>query len=296
MTRRVRPLLALSAASALALLVAALGGRSAGQAQPGQAAGADKPQPAGPAVTSGKATTIRPTARQPLRVAIYGDSLAWEARQAFVDAITAKGRAVVLARVFGGTAICDWLARMRADARGWHPQAVVVEFSGDAFTPCMRGPGGEPFNPAAQDATYARDARQVVSIFSTTAARLYFAGYPISRGDQTSATAEWNYRNTLYATLAARTARTEFIDAGQAVEDRGHYTDSLPCLTGEPCTGSIGAVGHQQNVVRAPDGVHFCPNGQEAVNGVTVPCTVWSSGAFRYGKAMAAPVLTEFGI
>ena len=48
--------------------------------------------------------------------------------------------------------------------------------------------------------------------------------------------------------------------------------------------------------MRAPDSVHFCPNGPEAVNGVTVPCTVWSSGAYRYGIAMAAPIIKEFGV
>jgi hypothetical protein len=280
MNRRLRPLVALLAASAVALLVAA---------------GAKKPQPAAPAAAS-EGATMRSTAQHPLRVALYGDSFAWEARQAFVDAITAKGRAVVLTRVFGGTAICDWLAQMRADATSWHPQAVVVELSGDAFTPCMRGHGGAPFNAAARDATYARDAEKVVSIFSSTAARLYLAGYPISRGDEPSATAEWNYRNTMYARLAGRTARTEFIDAGRAVENAGLYADRLPCQMGEPCTGSIGTGGQPENVVRAPDGVHFCPNGPSAVNGVTLQCIVWSSGAFRYGNAMAAPVLADFGV
>jgi hypothetical protein len=75
------------------------------------------------------------------------------------------------------------------------------------------------------------------------------------------------------------------------VLDHGQYTDSLPCLPNEPCTGPV-IHGVRTNRVRAPDGVHFCP--------VTVlgraPCPVWSSGAFRFGAAMAAPVIADFGL
>ena len=31
-----------------------------------------------------------------------------------------------------------------------------------------------------------------------------------------------------------------------------------------------------------------------AINGVTGDCPVWSSGAFRFGTAMAAPVIQDF--
>jgi hypothetical protein len=43
--------------------------------------------------------------------------------------------------------------------------------------------------------------------------------------------------------------------------------------------------------VRAPDGDHFCPVTQKARAGLTASCAVWSSGSYRYGRAMAAPVL-----
>jgi hypothetical protein len=250
-----------------------------------------------PADPAGASPTARyPAARGPLRVAIYGDSLAWEAGEAFDYTVTAKRRAVVRLRIFGGTAICDWLARMRTDASRWHPQAVVVEFSGDTFTACMHDSRGLPLSSTARDARYAHDAQQVVRIFSPIATRLYFVDYPISAGEDPSPSAEWNRLNGIYAVLAARSPRAEFVDAAQAVEDHGHYTDTLPCLMGEPCTGPIGTDGQRQNLVRAPDGVHFCPNGVYAVNGVTVPCTIWSSGAYRYGIAMAAPIIKDFGV
>ncbi|HVM67739.1 MAG TPA: hypothetical protein VMU14_22890 [Acidimicrobiales bacterium] len=73
----------------------------------------------------------------------------------------------------------------------------------------------------------------------------------------------------------------------------GRWTETLPCLPGEPCTGGRDANGTPVNVVRAPDGAHFCPGAPAAVRGVTAGCPVWSSGSWRFGNAMAAPVIAE---
>jgi hypothetical protein len=79
------------------------------------------------------------------------------------------------------------------------------------------------------------------------------------------------------------------------LDEDGRYTDTLPCLPEEPCThtgpGPIGT-----NVVRAPDGAHFCPGNVRADRGVTSTCAVWSSGAYRYARAMAAPVVHDLGL
>jgi hypothetical protein len=45
------------------------------------------------------------------------------------------------------------------------------------------------------------------------------------------------------------------------------------------------------NIVRAPDGAHFCPTAPAAVRGVTNKCQVYSSGAYRYGVALASFIL-----
>jgi hypothetical protein len=66
----------------------------------------------------------------------------------------------------------------------------------------------------------------------------------------------------------------------------GAYTQTLPCLPAEPCTGPSGT-----NVVRAPDGVHFCPTGNTTAEGYFEVCDVYSSGAFRYAVAMLGPAL-----
>ena len=114
-------------------------------------------------------------------VVLYGDSLAWESNEHFVWALTAAG-ADVKTRVMGGTAICDFLNTMRKDAEHLRPDAVVVEFTGNAITPCMRGArvamaGLEPLD------AYQVDSEEVLRVFSK--ARVYFVGGP--RGEETNA-------------------------------------------------------------------------------------------------------------
>jgi len=92
--------------------------------------------------------------------------------------------------------------------------------------------------------------------------------------------------NARYSEIADL-AGAGYIDAGAAVLDHGRWTATLPCLQGEPCTGDM------VNLVRAPDGMRFCPTAGAAVQGVTGVCAGWSSGAYRFGTAMAAPVIDE---
>ena len=92
--------------------------------------------------------------------------------------------------------------------------------------------------------------------------------------------------NQLSASVAATNAGVTYVDAGQAVMADGAFTWTLPCLPTEPCTGPSGT-----NVVRAPDGVHFCPTGNTTIEGYFAVCDVYSSGAFRFAAAMVGPAL-----
>jgi hypothetical protein len=224
-------------------------------------------------------------------VVLYGDSLAWEAQEHFVAAFAQVPGTDVVTRTFGGTAICDFLDSMRADAMELEPAAVVVEFSGNAMTACMQDSNGAPLSRDAYLARYEADARTVIDIFEPAGTRIYFAGAPGSRSAGASGDFNGGRLNAMYQRLADEHTSAEFTDAGAAVLDQGRWTASLPCLADEPCEGGTDAAGHGINLVRAPDGNHFCPAGEEARRGVTGACPVWSSGAFRYGLAMANPVL-----
>jgi hypothetical protein len=101
----------------------------------------------------------------------------------------------------------------------------------------------------------------------------------------------WDGLDKAYAQVAASyPVYVSYVDAGAAVEGPGHtYTRTLPCSKGQPCTGPI--VDHvRTNIVRAPDGVHFCP----VSTGSPLPggCPVYSSGAYRFARAMVEALAT----
>jgi hypothetical protein len=224
------------------------------------------------------------------RIVLWGDSLADEARDAFVAAINqgTGGAVAVETRTFGGTATCDWLDDMVAAART--PIAVaVLEFSGNALTACMTGANGEPLTGERYLAAYRRATERAIDVLHSAGARVYLAGAPVGRSAETSASG--TRLRHLYRQLAREHAEVVFVDAGRSVLDPSQrWTETLPCLPeegpGEGCSGG-------RIVVRAPDGAHFCPGAGPAIRGVTGSCPRWSSGAVRYGRAMAAPVLAD---
>ncbi len=216
----------------------------------------------------------------PHRIALYGDSLGMEAGMDFTYLASATG-ASTLVRTYGGLAPCDFLASMAADAASWPPTEVVLEFSGDNFTPCM---SGDPIGSPQYYAKYRADIQQAIDIFHPYGTRVFLSGLPYDAW--AGANPNIAALNQIYAAAAAANSGVTYVDAGQAVMANGAYTQTLPCLPAEPCTGPSGT-----NVVRSPDGVHFCPTGNTTVEGYFEVCDVYSSGALRYAAAMLGPAL-----
>jgi hypothetical protein len=221
-------------------------------------------------------------------VVLYGDSLAWEARHAFSDSFADRPDVQVHTRTFGGTAICDWLEQMAADAASLAPGIVVIEFSGNSFTECMHDANGVALAGAAIDERYAVDAVSAIAIFASVGTHVVFAGAPAFGPN---AATGGGRLNSLYSRLADDHDGVWYTDAGRSVLAGDSYTITLPCLSSEPCGGGYSSDGLLVNVVRNPDGIHFCPVSGDAVQGVTDDCPEWSSGAYRYGRALAQPVL-----
>jgi hypothetical protein len=219
----------------------------------------------------------------PPQVAVFGDSLAWEANPYFVWLVQGSGESALTYDSYGGTAICDWFARMREVESMYHPKAVELEFSGNAFTPCMEGytPG-----TSAYYEKYRADTETAIDIFVPGGAHVFLIGAPITQQQQESVP-NWDQLNLQYAEIALGDPRhVTYVDAGTAVEGPNHtFTSTLPCLADEPCTGPR-VDGVPSNVVRSPDGTHFCPVEHGNEEGVISGCPVYSSGAFRYANAM----------
>ena len=227
----------------------------------------------------------------PVNVALFGDSLAYQAAPYFDTLVEAGGRANVRDFVFGGTAVCDWLPEMRKVAQS-RPQVVVMEFAGNTFTPCM---GGCPAGSSSAISRYCVDMSEAIHLFLAVGTRVFLEGSPIDYTEWATHDRHWIDLNRAFSSLATRyPGRVTYVDAGGAVEGPGQsFSWTLPCLSFEPCTGPI-VSGVHTNVVRSPDGVHFCPIESRHAQGRVARCDVYSSGAFRFAMAMAAPVIAAF--
>ncbi len=129
-----------------------------------------------------------------------------------------------------------------------------------------------------------RRSGTAISIFRSVGASVVLIGQP---ADSTARlTRNGSAVNQLYRSIAKATTGVTYDDAGQAVMAKGRFTWTLPCLSGEPCTGP-----HGTNIVRSPDGIHFCPNGKSTPDRGLEDCDVYSSGAFRFASAMLKAAL-----
>lgn len=223
------------------------------------------------------------SARSPGEVVLFGDSLAWEARGYFSSLVRAQG-GDAWTYTSRGSAVCDWLPTMRRVEARLRPKTVELEFSGNAISPCMRGdepPSGAYF------ARYRADTLAAIALFVRGDGHVFLIGSPINRGD--TSVPNWDQLNHQYASIAAADpSRVTYVDAGASVEGpAGSFAETLPCLPLEACTGPD-VNGIPSNVVRAPDGGHFCPVEKDPELGVIGPCPVYSSGAHRYANAMVS--------
>ncbi len=252
---------------------------------------------AGPGLAAGNDGSGPTEARYPPlapKILVYGDSLIAEAQFRIESSIHfADPTAEVTLRSFGGTALCDWLPQMRSDAV-LRPDVVVIEFAGNAMTPCMLARG-----------TDERDVRMSYLLDAMTAAAYWIAGGQDTEvvivGTPPRAVApflpERNPLDAVYQFVAAANGpRVSFRGAPEAAlaattrDDSGamRFPRELPCTPGER---AMPACRDGEIVVRANDGLHFCP-----VPGTEVGrCGVYAAGVVRFGDAVAEAALDALG-
>jgi hypothetical protein len=219
-------------------------------------------------------------------------------------ALDATGKVNTITHTYGGTALCDWFPDMQseinpANPTGFHPQVAIIQFSGDAFTPCMKTSSGAPYTGQALINKYAADSAMAISMFSKAGIPVFFVSTPISRLEAAKGYVGDTPIDFMFGTLPSRYPAghlAQFIDGAQAVEWHGHYSATLPCQAGETCTGSW-PDGTKTVVVREADGTHFCPVKEVSVDGsATTTCPVPMPGAERYARAIATPILRAFSL
>ncbi len=204
------------------------------------------------------------------RLVLVGDSLA-EAAAPVIEYLT-PGKQFVK-RFLGGTAPCDWIHH---DLEATPTTVVVITFTGNNLTPCMLDDAGARLVDQPLVEQYRIDIGVLIEHATAAGAWVVLVGQPV-RHPRFDADLEVEGINAVYRGYAAGRAHVSYVDAGQFVETAdGRYTDRLPCNEFDTDCAPDGTT-----VVRG-DGVHFCP----VVD--VVPCPVWSSGAVRFGLAIAS--------
>ena len=150
-------------------------------------------------------------------------------------------------------------------SRAWHrtppPGSRPTSSSNSAVTTSRRAWRVTRSDRRSTTRSIEPTSRQAIDIFRPYGTRVFLSGIPYDAW--TSANQNIATLNQLYASVAAANTGVTYVDAGQAVMANGAFTWTLPCLPAEPCTGPSGT-----NVVRAPDGVHFCPTGNTTARGI----------------------------
>jgi lysophospholipase L1-like esterase len=226
------------------------------------------------------------------RVYLFGDSLVLQASHYWRDQMQADGFDASQSS-YAGTNTCDWFAKMRTIESTWHPDVVVLSFGGNDLTKCMRHADGSRLSTAEFRAKFRRDTEHALSLFPAVHAFYLIAPPAMYDGDDRF--------GSMYRKVAASRPDVHYVDGGSVVTPDRQWLRTLPCLPAETdaqtargapaatttidhlaCSGPV-VNGVRENVVRAPDRVHFCP--------VAIPfgarCPVYSPGAYRYATTIA---------
>lgn len=244
--------------------------------------------------TIGLSACTAPQSR--IRVEMWGDSIGFQAAPYVNYFFEASGKVTSRTRVFPATSLCDWLPEIRreldpANRAGFHPQVVVLEFTGVALFQCMKDAHGVPLAGQAIIDKYVADTATAITLATRVHVPIYFVSPPIYKEDAAKYV-DTTPLGRMYSTLPAKFpgGLVRYIDAAAAVEWHGHYTDTLPCLPWEQCTGHW-PDGTKTVVVRESDGKHFCPAKETWWD-----CPVPAPGAMRYAAAITSRVLHDFKI
>jgi hypothetical protein len=214
------------------------------------------------------ATSMRPN---PLRVAVVGDSLMFDAAPAVEAALRSAGPVEVRSLAVLGFGLShgpfDWRAEWPRFLDETSADAVVVMLGAwDIGAP--DGEGEPPVPPGSPEwqAWYAGLLDEAIGVLRAGGARVWWMGMP-PVADPALAPGVAGLNDAVRA-AASRHRGVAFVDSAAVLAGPGGgFTPTLPGPGGAPVR------------VRKGDGVHFCPD-----------------GAARLGEAVAVPLLAAWGL
>ena len=212
-----------------------------------------------------------PVAPQPPTVIVYGDSLSSEASGQLDSQLqTAFPGWRVVVRSQGGAALCDFKSNMQDDAN-LEADLVIVQFSGNFFTPCITNPGF---------GNYFWDAGWTINLWHERNTPVLFVG-GLPRVGQPAGIGATGGAFKWWAEYTAAWG-TRFVDASTFLVEDGIYKQTLPCYASEEdsCTRDDDRIN-----ARNTDGGHLC-NTPGPVGWGNIPCPDYASGAYRFALAI----------
>ena len=218
-----------------------------------------------PPKTSVTTTTIpqvvldrHPTAKNPLRVLVVGDSLGIDLGDVLVNDLTQTGvvQATLDGQVSTGLSRPDyfnWPAELSVDLTASTPQVIVV-MMGANDAQDFPGPPDVPFGTPAWDATYRTRVGDFMAEATSRGAQVIWVGLPPMRDPGLSAAMQ--QIDGIVQQAARKRPGVDFLDTSTVLgTPTGQYTPYL-------------VVGGQEVNVREPDGTHIAPGGAEVLSTV----------------------------
>jgi lysophospholipase L1-like esterase len=200
-----------------------------------------------------------PTAADPLRVVVIGDSIGIDLGQPLTNDLIGTGvvAATLDGRIDTGLSrpdYFDWPAELRADLANHRPQLVVVMMGANDPQNLVVNGTAVAYGTAGWNAVYSARVGAFMDTANAAGAHLLWVGMPPMAGSQLDG--EMNLENGLARSeAAARPARATYLSSRNVLGDgQGNYTAYLT-------NGS----GSEVNI-RTPDGIHLTLGGGEVLS------------------------------
>lgn len=241
---------------------------------------------------AGLAAPAGASKKPPAVALVYGDSLVWESSWEISTMLTAK-HVTDVNESESSTAPCDWLARLPGDLATYKPTTVTLATAGNSsaiVSKCMDDPttgAPWPIGSAGYFAQYTSDLNAIFSAVTATGAKMVFVDDPPFAGLATDRNPVMVELIAIATQLAANYHGVSIVSTARTqLSKRGAYVAYKPCLRTE--TAAMGCVAGQipiRTVAGDPVqiGLHLCPPSLT----FPFPCSVYSSGEYRFGKVIA---------
>jgi hypothetical protein len=221
------------------------------------------PKPGAPPPTTTSTTlpplNTHPTAADPLRVLVLGDSIGIDLGQPLVNDLSNTGvvSATLDARVDTGLARPDyfnWPAELQIDLANDKPQLVVVMMGANDPQSLVNGGTSTPYGSPQWNGEYGQRVGAFIDTATAAGAHVLWVGMPPMAGSQLNAEMQ-DVNAVVQQQIATRGDRATYLSSDPALADaNGNFTAYLPSASGAEVN------------VRTPDGIHLAPGGGERLS------------------------------